>query len=485
MRAAEPAIEAIPHRWARNTLSTASTLLLATAISVILSARAHGQIAPEPPMVPSPGLLLPAMAETPATEITAEETPVVEPPVAPVTVPPAQPEPVQAEPEPPGDEPAPHDTEESPPADQPLPGTNPNAVDPNTVSEGPLRDPVLQQDESDPRPLEREPDKGPEDAEVAAGPPPPDASPMEICAQPPEKTVLERVRRSLTVTACASSAWLDGLFGDQIHYDEYHATYGSMTLGGLWSDYDGFDPRLRFRARLQLPQWNERISAFAGRVGEDDYISDTEGDFDALPTRQFGTLEDESVLLGLGYSSPKRTGNDFDAGVGVRVDIPLDPYARARYEIVRSFADRYVFSARETVFWQNTEGFGTTTRINIDRVLSDRFLLRWSNLGKYTEETIGMEWYTQVTLFQSVGQRTGLAWQAQMEGQTDNEVQITRNSARLILRRQLTPEWLILELRGGVSWPRHKLSEDREPSPEVGIAFEMQFGQKRDRVRPR
>lgn len=443
-----------------------TSLLLAGTIALLLSGPARSQVCE-----PAPG--------GQPTAPPAEE-PVVVPPVVPTAEPapqpPTPPEPVQPEP---GDEPAP---------EEPLPAINPTAIDPSAVSEGPLRGPVLQQDESDPRTLEREPEKGPAEAPVAAaGPPPPDASPMEICAQPPEEnlTVLQRVRRSLTVTTCASSAWLDGLFGDQIHYDEYHATYGSMTLGGLWSEYDGFDPRLRFRARLKLPQWNERISAFAGRVGEDNYISDTEGDFDALPTRQFGTLEDESVLLGLGYSSPKRTGNDFDAGVGVRVDVPLDPYARARYEVVRSFADRYVFSARETVFWQNTEGFGTTTRVNIDRIISDRFLLRWSNLGKYTEETIGMEWYTQVTLFQSVGQRTGLAWQAQMEGATDNEVQITRNSARLILRRQLTPEWLILELRGGVSWPRRKLSEDREASPEVGIAFEMQFGQKRDRLRPR
>ena len=408
-------------------------------------------------------------------------------PGPPAAEPSAEPPPVQTETAPP--EPVQPESEvilepDPGPGDEPSPADNPGAIDSSDVNQGALRDPVLQQDESDPRTLEREPDKNPE--EELAGPPAEAASPMEICAQPAESdlTVLQRVRRSLTVTACASSAWLDGLFGDQIHYDDYHATYGTVTLGGLWSDYDGFDPRLRFRARLQLPQWNERISAFAGRVGEDDYISDTEGDFDALPSRQFGTLEDESVLLGLGYSSPKRTGNDFDAGVGVRVDVPLDPYARARYEVVRSFADRYVFSARETVFWQNTEGFGTTTRINVDRVISDRFLLRWSNLGKYTEETIGLEWYTQVTLFQSVGQRTGLAWQAQMEGATDNEVQITRNAARLILRRQLTPEWLILELRGGVSWPRRKLNEDRDASPEVGIAFEMQFGQKRDRVRP-
>ncbi|MFC4309014.1 hypothetical protein ACFPN2_07980 [Steroidobacter flavus] len=389
---------------------------------------------------------------------------------------PPQTEPVQ---------PAPEVADDAP--EQPeQPGDKPEVVNPKDVNQGPLRDPVLQQNEGDPRTLEREPEtKEPGDE----GPPAPeqksdDTSPMEICAQPAEQGVLQRVRRTLTVTACASSAWLDGLFGDQIYRDEYHATYGTVTAGGLWSDYDGFDPRLRFRARLQLPQWDSRISAFAGRVGQDDYISDTEGDFDALPTRQFGTLEDESVLVGLGYSSPERTGNDFDAGVGVRIDLPLDPYARARYEIVRTFAERYVFSARETVFWQNTEGFGTTTRINFDRVISDRFLLRWSNLGKFTEETIGLEWYSQLTLFQSIGQRTGLAYQAHVEGETDNEVPMTRTALRLIMRRQLTPEWLILELRGGVSWPRRRLVEEREASPEIGIAIEMQFGQKRDRLRP-
>jgi len=303
---------------------------------------------------------------------------------------------------------------------------------------------------------------------------------MDVCEEMSESamTMLERVRRRLSITACASSGWLDGLFGDQKRYEEYNQTYGTISTGALWSDYDGFDPRLRFRVRLQLPQWNDRLSAFAGRVGEGDYVSDTETDFEALPTRQFGNLDDDSVLLGLGYSNPKRTGNDFDASVGVRLDTPLDPYARGRYEFIRNFAEHYVFSARETIFWQRSEGFGTTTRLTLDRAMSDRFLLRWTNLGTFTEETKGVEWYSQLTLFQSVGNRTGLAWQAQIEGQTDNEVQITRTAVRLIMRRQFrNPDWLFLELRGGVGWPRFKLIEIRKASPEIGVALEMQFGQ--------
>jgi hypothetical protein len=301
---------------------------------------------------------------------------------------------------------------------------------------------------------------------------------MALCAQAPgsDPTFLERVRRRIAVTACASSAWVDSLFGDQMHYTDYRATYGSLSTGALWSRYGGLDPRLRFRMRLQLPQWDERISAFAGRIGGEDYVSDIEGDFAALPTRQFGNLEDDSVLLGLGYSNPKRTGNNFDAGVGVRLDVPPDPYARGRYEMVRNFGERYTLMARQTLFWQRTEGFGTTTRLNLDRALSERMLVRWSSLGKYTEATKGVEWYTQLTLFQSVGSRTGLAWQFQVEGATDNAVDLTRYAGRLIMRRQLDPQWLFLELRGGLGWPRFRLDEDRKMSPEIGVALEMQFG---------
>lgn len=334
-----------------------------------------------------------------------------------------------------------------------------------------------------------DPPPTPEHAETPLGdeqgPPVPEESEppsaLDACKelQPGSDTMLERVRRTLAVTACASSAWLDGLFGDQFYYDQYRDTRGSVSVGTLWSEYDGFDPRVRARIRLRLPQWDERVSAFVGRVGEEDYITDTEGEFDALPTRIFGGLEQESVLVGLGYSRPERTGSDFDVGVGVRVDLPLDPYARARYEIVRTFAEHYVFRVRETVFWQNSEGFGSTTRFNIDRALNDRFLLRWNNIAKWTEETVGLEWFSEVTLFQHVNDRTGIAWQNYIAGASDNEVEVTRYGARAIMRRQLTPDWLFLELRLGVFWPRIRSFEPRDASLEGGIAFEMMFSDHR------
>ncbi len=347
----------------------------------------------------------------------------------------------------------------------------------------------VQPNESEPAlaaPEQMQAESATEEATEEHGPPAPQEEPpgaLEVCSEEIEQeedSMLYRVRRTLAITACASSAWLDGLFGDQFHYDEYRDTRGSVSVGTLWSEYDGFDPRLRARVRLQLPQWDRHISAFAGRVGEQDYISDTEGEFDALPTRVFeGGFDDESVLVGLGYSKVERTGNDLDVGIGVRVDLPLDPYARVRYEIVRTLAEHYVFRARETIFWQNSEGFGSTTRFNIDRALTERFLLRWNNIGKWTEETEGLEWFSEVTLFQQLNDRTGIAWQHHISGASDNEVGITRYGFRAIMRRQLTPDWLFLELRLGVSWPRFRLWEERDPSVEAGVAFEMQFSDRR------
>ncbi|HEY5808517.1 MAG TPA: hypothetical protein VIT67_11140, partial [Povalibacter sp.] len=68
---------------------------------------------------------------------------------------------------------------------------------------------------------------------------------MDVCSQmegDQAQNALERVRRGISITACASSAWLDGMFGDQLRYEEYRETYGTVSTGALWSEYDGFDP---------------------------------------------------------------------------------------------------------------------------------------------------------------------------------------------------------------------------------------------------
>jgi len=292
---------------------------------------------------------------------------------------------------------------------------------------------------------------------------------------------VDRMRLRLSQAACASSAWFDGFFGTERRYEDYRATYGSVSLGTLWDERDGFDPRLRFRIRLQLPQADERLNAFIGRVDREEFVTGREEEFDALPSR-FGQEDEDELLLGLGWSSPDRRGSWFDSDVGVKIALPLDPYVRGSWKLVHDFSKSTLLRLRESAFWRNTEGFGVTSRADLDYVLEPGLLSRWTAVATYSEESLGVDWYTTLTLFQSIDEIRAFAYQVSYSGETDREVPIKDWGVQLIYRQRISREWLFVELRSSVTWPKDEPQEPREPNWGVGIAIEMLFG---DRLRAR
>jgi hypothetical protein len=49
----------------------------------------------------------------------------------------------------------------------------------------------------------------------------------------------------------------------------------------------------------------------------------------------------------------------------------------------------------------------------------------------------------------------------------------------VIYRRRLHRDWLFLELRSSITWPRETLLENREANLGVGAAVELQFGERK------
>ena len=103
---------------------------------------------------------------------------------------------------------------------------------------------------------------------------------------------IDRLHRGLYRTICLSAAGFDGFFGNARFDDEYQATHGSVAVGTLWDQRDHWDPSIRFRVQLRLPQMSERFSAFVGRVNPDEYVSDLRDDFDTLP----GSLRRKTMM---------------------------------------------------------------------------------------------------------------------------------------------------------------------------------------------
>jgi len=297
-----------------------------------------------------------------------------------------------------------------------------------------------------------------------------------LCGDKPGGPVwIDRMRAGLYKTICLSAARFDGFFGNARFDDQYEATHGSIAVGTQWDERDHWDPSLRFRASVRLPQLSDRFSAFIGRLDADEYVTEARDDFDTLP-RQFARETDDAVLVGLGYRQSGRQGGYFDASAGASFGWPIEPYVKGGYHLAHPFFERNLLRLNETVFWKEDERLGTTTRVDLERLLTDDFLVRWTGSGTFSQETEGVRWYSTATLYQSLGKGRALAYQAAISGETDHEVAITDYGARVIFRRQVYREWLFLELRTSLTWPRESLIEEREPNWGAGAAIEMQFG---------
>lgn len=301
----------------------------------------------------------------------------------------------------------------------------------------------------------------------------------ELCQDKPGGLKwIDRMQAGLYRTICLSAARFDGFFGNARFDDQYQATHGSVAVGALWDERDHWDPSLRFRAHVSLPQLSERFSAFVGRLDPDEYVTELRDDFDTLP-RQFARQDDDAVLLGLGYRQPGRLGGHFDAGVGAAVGWPIEPYAKGTYRLALPFLARNVLRLHDTIFWREGDGFGTTARIDLERLLADDFLIRWTTSGTFTQETEGVRWFTSFTLYQNLGNGRALAYEALVSGESDREIDVVDYGLRAIYRRRIHLEWLFLELRSSVTWPRESAIELREPNWGAGVALEMLFGERR------
>jgi hypothetical protein len=102
--------------------------------------------------------------------------------------------------------------------------------------------------------------------------------------------LIDRMQAGIYRTVCLSAARFDGFFGNARFEDEYEATHGSIVVGTQWDERDHWDPSVRFRASVKLPQLSERFRAFVGRLDPDEYVSDTRDDFDSLSIRCLDSL---------------------------------------------------------------------------------------------------------------------------------------------------------------------------------------------------
>lgn len=302
----------------------------------------------------------------------------------------------------------------------------------------------------------------------------------------PDTPTLDSFRTGVERSICVTAWYFDSLFGvlPENEIVERRRTHGRLRGGVEWNDRDGFGEELTLHAQVQMPIAQRRLLAVFGRDTDEAFIEGGSGEFDSVA---FTEEDDErSWLLGLGFEPMRGTRSRLSLGAGVRLRTPPDPYVQASYWYQDRLSEELLFRARQTVFWENEDGFGTATRLVFERALGDTRMLRWGNHLRISEATDGMRWNTNLTLFNAMSASRAIALRGAIRGETGREVNPIEYQLLLIHRQRIFREWLILELRGGGGWIRQELAEPREFVPEAAVVLEMSFGRRpRERERAR
>ncbi|MGI9286971.1 MAG: hypothetical protein ACR2P1_16420 [Pseudomonadales bacterium] len=294
----------------------------------------------------------------------------------------------------------------------------------------------------------------------------------------------------VTTQADALAGWMDGFFGTRRANEEAARSFLRLRFQHEWDEDEGHDIKTpRLSGKVKLPLLDKRLDlVFADELGENDSVNE-EAD-QLLDNNQ----PDSDIAL-------QYTGVDSDRS---RLSFTVSPNrklklkARMRYRYKYPFSEKYSGRFTEELLFRDGEGFSTTTRLELDDVLNENLLLRWSNRFRYGEETDGVEWNSTIGLGQRIDDKHAISYFASISGKTKPEFISEREANRLpgeprstnekpgwlteayglgvLYRVNFFRRWLFVEIEPAVLWRRRFEREyKRKPVGVLTARLEIMF----------
>lgn len=258
----------------------------------------------------------------------------------------------------------------------------------------------------------------------------------------------------------ALTVWMDDFFGDPTYDLEQPDSLVRLQWENNWDQQESYKSRVRLRGNLQLPKISKRLNLiFSGEDGD-----------------KLGADErnEKTDVVGLQYSLRELNRS--------RVDLTLDAGTwdlrpGIRYRNQGPLSQHVGYRYTQKLEYKNSDGVYSRAEVNLDRVLDEDSLLRWSNNIIYGEETDGVEWRTQLSLDQRQRPKKKkhqfvFGYFASIQGVTDPEY-IQNYRVGVTLRRQVYRPYFFMELEPSYNLRRENVDQSRSSAWNVIARFEL------------
>lgn len=197
-------------------------------------------------------------------------------------------------------------------------------------------------------------------------------------------------------------------------------------------------------------------------------------DVDVAPPRSYAHVGAARGGLELRVDLARARRTLLDMGAGVRFGLPPPPFTRVRLAQGFPLGISLVGHLSQTIFWDRREGFGETSRLDVERAFGTSTLARWWSTGTIDEVSRGYEWASEIGLQRVLGARTGLYTAATLAGATQPTAQVDRYRVYTRLRRDVYAGWAFLELEPEYAWVADEVTSRRSRALAATLRLEIQ-----------
>ncbi len=282
-------------------------------------------------------------------------------------------------------------------------------------------------------------------------------------------TFVDKTHQDISESLAIPSQWFDDFFQDPRLDEEPARTFlrlrGSIiTEEGEKLSYDG-----KLKARLELPRLKRRFHLILSSE-EDDLRDETLRD----AWINQGLSDDNETTLALQYTQERSTQFSLTHKIRLNFDDGPNPHIISRVRYTIPVANESFLTLTQSIFWENSEGFGEESRIDYDIPISETKLVRATGNGLFSESSNGYEWQSLLQWLQSFSHKKAMAVGGYVVGETRPKCYVTEYDVYFKYRQRINKEWLFIEFKPEVKWTRENNFES------VGIftiTLEAQFGE--------
>ncbi|MDP5293082.1 hypothetical protein Q9290_12415 [Oceanimonas sp. CHS3-5] len=266
---------------------------------------------------------------------------------------------------------------------------------------------------------------------------------------------------------------IDNFFGTDDSLTMENGSYMRFSQEFSWHERDRYDWDTALRVKLDLPTTKERLRILIESDPEE--TQGTLAEQGANTARSNNNFRTEDFLLGLRRLSDrdKREHWRFDAGAGIKVKLPLDPYVRFTGERQWQLNDGpWVLDSWSRASWFNEEGYSVRSRWDLGRPLSDIYHLRFITNVQWQEEVDTLEYSEGIELNQLLGTRSAIRYAAVAVGRSASDPRLYDYYLLSQYRRNLHREILFVDFIPEVHFPRE---QNYDAEFGVTLRFELLF----------